>query len=160
MRVWRIAVESPAYAADDLSGSGAKITGGRWNRKGNAMLYASSSIALACLETLVHLDPNGLPLNRYLVELRIPEPVWDARRALNHASAPKDWNAVPAAMTSLEYGDQWLAAQSSAVMLVPAIVVPEEHNILINPLHDQARLIKAIKLRKWTYDPRLKPPPA
>jgi RES domain-containing protein len=32
--VWRIAVETPSYKAGDLSGIGAKITGGRWNNPG------------------------------------------------------------------------------------------------------------------------------
>jgi len=31
---WRIAVEAPGYAANDLSGAGAKISGGRWNSAG------------------------------------------------------------------------------------------------------------------------------
>ncbi len=32
--LWRIAADTPGYAADDLSGIGARITGGRWNSKG------------------------------------------------------------------------------------------------------------------------------
>jgi RES domain-containing protein len=46
---------TPAYTADDLSGAGAKITGGRWNRDGVPVIYTASSPALACLETVVHL---------------------------------------------------------------------------------------------------------
>src|SRR5512133_1050066 len=48
--VWRIAADTPDYTADDLSGIGASSSGGRWNRKRAAMVYASSSRALACLE--------------------------------------------------------------------------------------------------------------
>jgi hypothetical protein len=32
-------------------------------------------LALACLETVVHLNVAGLPLNRYLVEVTIPDDV-------------------------------------------------------------------------------------
>src|SRR5713101_8129256 len=64
--VWRIAADTPDYEAHDLSGKGAEKTGGRWNRKGTAMVYASASRALACLETIVHLGSGDpLPLNRY-----------------------------------------------------------------------------------------------
>ncbi|HVS77374.1 MAG TPA: RES family NAD+ phosphorylase, partial [Steroidobacteraceae bacterium] len=67
--IWRIAPDTPDYVSDDLLGKGAERTGGRWNRKGTPMLYCSSTIALACLETLVHLSGGDpVPLNRYLVE--------------------------------------------------------------------------------------------
>jgi hypothetical protein len=35
------------------------------------------------------------------------------------------------------------------------VIVDEEANVLINPLHPDARQIAATKVRKWTYDPRL-----
>ena len=53
--VYRIGTDAPDYEADDLSGKGAEITGGRWNEKGMAVVYAADSRSLACLETLVHL---------------------------------------------------------------------------------------------------------
>ena len=78
--VWRIATDTPAYEADDLSGRGAELNGGRWNRPGRPVIYASSTIALACLETVVHLNQSGLPLNRFLVRIDIPATVTAARR--------------------------------------------------------------------------------
>ena len=77
--LWRIAVDAPEYLADDLTGKGAEIVGGRWNRKGRPVLYTSTSIALACLETVVHLKQRGLPMNRYLVKLTVPLDAWAAR---------------------------------------------------------------------------------
>jgi RES domain-containing protein len=53
--VWRIATDTPDYEADDLSGVGAKGTGGRWNAIGTPLVYSSSNIALSVLEALVHL---------------------------------------------------------------------------------------------------------
>ena len=81
--VWRIATDTPDYTADDLAGTGAKSSGGRWNRKGTAMVYTSGSAALACLETLVHLATNPLPLNRYLVRVEIPHAAFMARLRLD-----------------------------------------------------------------------------
>lgn len=70
--VWRIGADTPDYEAHDMSGKGAERTGGRWNRLGTPMLYAASSRALACLESVVHVQAGALPLNRYLVELLVP----------------------------------------------------------------------------------------
>ena len=88
MIVWRIATASPVYAADDLSGEGARLTGGRWNSPGMALLYTSSTIALAVLETVVHLSSGGLPLNRYLIRIDIPDNLWVLREESDQHSVP------------------------------------------------------------------------
>lgn len=150
--VWRIATDTSTYQADDLTGAGAEKTGGRWNTKGLPVLYTSRSRALACLETFVHLNANGLPLNRYLVRIDIPDSVWGAAQI---ASPPIGWDAEPAGIVSLQLGSNWLKAKGSAVLRLPSVIVPEEENILINPLHDDAVTLSASKVRKWLYDPRM-----
>jgi RES domain-containing protein len=150
---WRIATDAPGYTADDLTGMGAKLSGGRWNRPGNAMLYCASNISLAVLETFVHLKAGGLPLNRYLVELMIPDAVWERATALTPPAV--GWDAIPAGKVSLDEGDGWLRANRSALLLVPSAIVNEEWNVLVNPMHPDTRQITVRKVRKWTYDPRL-----
>jgi RES domain-containing protein len=155
MRAWRIATDTPDYLADDLSGAGAKLTGGRWNRPGLPVLYCADTPSLACLETLAHLGNSGLPLNRYLVAVDIPDLVWRARERYLPASLPVGWDATPAGKVSLGFGDDWLISQRSAVLVVPSAIVPEDSVILISPLHRGAAAITASKTRKWLYDPRL-----
>lgn len=152
--LWRIGTDTPGYTADDLSGAGAKITGGRWNRKGNAMLYTSTSIALACLETIVHLGASGLPFNRYLVKLEVPLATWNARKRIDPVKLT-GWDAQPAGAVSLDAGDEWLVSLASSLLLVPSAIVPEEYNVLINPHHPETGSIKARKIRKFVYDVRL-----
>ena len=86
--VWRIATATKSYEADDLSGAGAKHTGGRWNAEGDPLVYTSEAQALACLETMVHLNAGGLPLNRYLVSVTIPATVWADARTETAGSLP------------------------------------------------------------------------
>jgi RES domain-containing protein len=155
MRFWRIAPDTPDYVADDLSGTGAKITGGRWNRPGLPLLYCADTPSLACLETLVHLGTSDLPFNRYLVAIEIPDPVWHVREAQTPASLPVGWNACPAGKVSVDFGDQWLKSSRTAIMAVPSAIVPEDSVILINPAHPDAAAITGSKIRKWLYDPRL-----
>ncbi len=153
--VWRIATDTPDYEADDMTGAGAWTTGGRWNRAGTHMVYASENIALACLETFVHLAANPLPFNRYLVRLDIPDAVWAAAEVVTADTAPVGWDALPAGRASIRFGTEWASQARSACLKVPSLISPEEQNVLINPQHPDAAGITATKLRKWVYDPRL-----
>jgi RES domain-containing protein len=155
IHLWRIATDTPTYGADDLSGAGAASGGGRWNRIGTPALYTASSIALACVETLVHLGAASLPLNRYLVRIDVPDDIWARRTRLIPAVG---WDALPPGLVSIEAGESWLAGRASALLEVPSVVVPEESNIIVNPNHPDARFLKATKVRKWTYDARFTGP--
>lgn len=154
--VWRIATDTKDYEADDLTGAGAKASGGRWNAVGTAMLYASESRALAALETLVHLNAGGLPLNRYLVRIQVPDDVWAEAESETAASAPVGWDAEPAGRASIAFGTAWAKSRRSLLLFVPSAVVPEERNVLINPEHPDHKRLRARKVRKWLYDPRLR----
>ena len=152
--VWRIATDTPAYTADALSGTGARLTGGRWNARGTPMLYASASRALACLETVVHLGGGvALPLNRYLVRIDIPPALWAARQRFE-PEQHVGWDALPAGRVSIAWGSAWAASGASLLAEVPSVIVPEEHNLLINPAHPALGQLRARKLRRWLYDPR------
>jgi hypothetical protein len=37
---------------------------------------------------------------------------------------------------------------------VPSVIVPDEFNVLINPLHAAAAGIVATTVKRWVYDPR------
>jgi RES domain-containing protein len=120
------------------------------------MLYCSENIALACLETFAHLKSlGGLPLNRYLIQIRIPDALWERAVKLTADTAPVGWDAQPIGIVSLDEGDKWLGATTSAIMIVPSAIVPDEHNILVNPHHPKAKQITAKKIRKWVYDSRM-----
>lgn len=150
--LWRIAAVTLAYNADDLSGAGAKKTGGRWNSIGTPVIYCSQSIAMAVLETVVHLRSGGLPLNRYLVRIDVPDDLWTAREILQPPRA--GWDAQPHGLPSVKAGDTWKKSKASALLSVPSVIIPEECNVLINPDHPDAPLITATMIRKWEYDPR------
>ncbi len=152
--VWRIATDAPTCEADDMTGAGAKLTGGRWNEKGVSVVYAAQNRSLACLETIVHLNAGGLPLNRYLVEVAIPDDVWGAREEVV-ATKLVGWDARPASRTSIGFGTEWARSRRAPILVVPSVVVPEEANVLVNPLHPSSASLIARKVRLWTYDPRV-----
>ncbi|MFC4158467.1 RES family NAD+ phosphorylase [Chitinimonas lacunae] len=155
VRVWRIAKETRDYQANDLSGGGAAAVGGRWNQKGTAVVYASPTIALACLETLAHLGHDIAARNRFLIEITIPEAVWQRRRIIELDSLAPTWLAEPPGRYSMEIGSNWAAAGETALLLVPSVLIHEECNVLINPQHPDAASITARVVRQFVYDPRL-----
>ncbi|MEM5314242.1 RES family NAD+ phosphorylase [Paraburkholderia sp. JHI869] len=153
--LWRIGTDTPGYTANDMSGAGAKITGGRWNRPGTPMLYTAGTIALACLETLVHLKVGDLPLNRYLVSIEVPPAVWRKTESLVSPAKDVGWDALPAGMVSLDLGEQWVRSKSSVLAVVPSVIVPRELNVLVNPEHPDITKLKVTRHEKWVYDHRL-----
>ena len=156
--VFRIASTSPSYNYDDMTGKGAEMSGGRWNRKGVPVVYTASSVALAALETIVHTDTGAWPLNRYVLEIAIPDALWAAAEDIEHGGAlPAVWDAQPAPKETLDFGDAWLASRRSLLLIVPSVIVPQETNILINPRHPDAGQIKIIKTTKFVYDGRIRP---
>lgn len=153
--LWRVATETRAYKAEDLSGDGAAKSPGRWNAPGQHVLYAAPSPALAVLETAAHIDSASFPLNRYLVRLTVPRELWDARRELGvadlDARAPA-WAAVPAGRASADVGSEWYTDAREPMLVVPSVIVPEESAVVINATHPRARLIQARIVRPVTYD--------
>ncbi|WP_459788730.1 RES family NAD+ phosphorylase [Alteriqipengyuania sp. 357] len=154
--VWRIGTDTKTYTADDLSGKGAEKDGGRWNHPGTPLVYASSTRSLSAFETVVHLNAGSLPLNRYLVEIEIPDYLWSKRETLELEDAPVGWDAEPASKTSMDHGDSWVKSRSGLLLCVPSVIVPEEHNVLLNPAHADMGKVSARKIRKWIYDTRLR----
>jgi RES domain-containing protein len=164
--LWRIAADTRDYGADDNTGKGAEISGGRWNKRGTPAIYASETTALAVLETLVHFKADGLPLNRYLVRVEIPDAAWANATAWNptilSAKNRVAWDALPAGRDSIEAGDDWLNGKpvdpslpNPLLLIVPSIIVPHECNVIINPRHAGAAAIIYTKRSRWIYDSRL-----
>ncbi len=56
---------APKWAASALSGEGARLYGGRWNSPGRAMVYLSTSRALAALELRVFGAHRQVPVVKY-----------------------------------------------------------------------------------------------
>ena len=152
MKLWRIATATRTYRADDLTGTEAAKYPWRWNADGEKVVYAAASVALAVLETAAHIDSAGLPLNRFLVELDVAAGVWAKRATLDVSKLDASWQAIPPGAASVNAGSAWLRSASSALLLVPSVIVPEEAAALINPAHPDAAGIKAKVLRKYEYD--------
>ncbi len=152
MILWRIAADTRAYGADDLSGAGAAKSPGRWNDAGQPVLYTAPTIAIAVLETAAHIDDAGLPLNRYLVEITVPDATWAAREILDISKLDVTWAAIPAGRGSVKHGSDWIKSGSTALLVVPSVIVPEETAVVVNASHPDASGLKARIVRLFEYN--------
>lgn len=150
-QAWRIVQAKQAPTA--FSGEGAAKYGGRWNSQGRAVVYASATISLAALETLVHLVPPVLL--RYVVfRIDFDDALVEKVEA---GSLSRGWKAEPPAKPSQAIGDSWVRQGRTAVLEVPSIIVPSESNYLLNPSHPDFKKISIGKPKAFAFDPRLLP---
>ena len=150
MEVYRIAQEK--YATD-LSGNGARLYGGRWNSEGVFALYTSSSRSLALLETLAHTSAALLEVKTYLlVTLSIPASLKPEIIALD--KLPKGWDSRDQLTGTQQTGDLFMQKQKSLLLAVPSVLMPEEWNYVLNPLHPDMRKLKITHQRRMRFDQR------
>ncbi|UAY51442.1 RES family NAD+ phosphorylase [Ferruginibacter albus] len=138
---------------NDISGNGAKINGGRWNSKGIPLLYTSQYISLTLLEMLVHSNFSNYTKSFGLDLLYIFIPDNSLVREINAEKLKKDW------IEDVEYtrfiGDEFIKAKENLILKVPSVVVTEEYNFLLNPLHTDFKKIKINKTNPFKPDQRL-----
>ena len=152
MRLWRIAGDTRTYRADDLSGGGAAKFPGRWNADGERVLYCAQTISLTLLETAAHIDDAGLPLNKYLVAVEIPDAPWAARTVLDLTHLGPTWDAIPAGQESIRHGSSWYQSKRSLVLCVPSVIVPEEFAVIVNADLPEAASLTARIERQIDYN--------
>jgi RES domain-containing protein len=130
------------------------LFGGRWNHRGTAVVYTSSTLSLAAMELLVHLDDEDLATDYVGITADIPASLDIAR--LRDADLPRDWRAYPRLPALADLGSRWAAAREAAVLAVPSAVIPQELNYLLNPLHPHFKRIQIGRPQPFSFDPRLR----
>jgi RES domain-containing protein len=150
MLAWRIAKR--AYALD-RQGTGARLSGGRWNSPGMAALYAGLTPEIAAMEKLVHTG-DIMPSDLVLARLELPD---DEAPYLRYdvADLPKGWDALPSSTAAIALGDQFLLGISHLGLIVPSAVMPEAFNMLLNPNHPAFAEVKMQLVRAFEFDSRL-----
>lgn len=136
--------------ATDISGTGAKIYGGRWNPVGLAGLYTSQYISLAILEILVRATRSTSPDSYTLTSFEIPD---NTIYQLQLKKLKKEWKYD--LTYTQEIGEGFLSEKQFLCLEVPSAIVPQENNFLINPLHPDFKKVKIITSELLELDKRL-----
>ena len=93
----------------------------------------------------------GLPDRYQLLALDLPDEM--AFHAIGEADLPPDWRQDREATRTL--GNRWLGLGETSLARVPSALVPRTFNWLLNPLHDDARLIVISETIRADFDARL-----
>ncbi|MFD1064022.1 RES family NAD+ phosphorylase [Winogradskyella litorisediminis] len=150
MKLFRIAKQK---YIKDFSGEGAKLYGGRWNKRGTRMLYFSTSLSLSVLETLVHFNQENAPDDLYYVEIEISNKLINTISNFSKLKAHLRDN--PPHYSTQLFGSKWADKKQDLALAVPSAILLSESNIIVNPLHDAFSKIKTIKVNKLELDARL-----
>ena len=151
MELFRITQEK---YAEDLSGNGARLFGGRWNSEGLFAIYTSSSRSLALLETLAHTPAKMLQERIYiLVTLSVPDAV--KPEEIDREKLTAGWDAPDTRPLTKKIGDKFLRNKSGLLLIVPSVLMPEENNYILNPSHPDIKKVKLVNKRRIHFDARM-----
>jgi RES domain-containing protein len=113
------------------------------------MVYLAASLALAVLETRVHLEVTATEQPYVALEAELPDEYVEQLAE----PLPERWREDLELTRRL--GGAWLEAGSSPVLAVPSAIIPVEFNYLLNPLHPKAQEVRVVRSVDFEWDERL-----
>jgi RES domain-containing protein len=149
MRAYRIVKKRLVLEA--FSGDGARAYGGRWNRPGVPIVYCAQTRALAALEALAHFAGAERRIEFVTFGIDIPEAL--ALR-IEAADLPRDWRSDEPGASTQNLGSDWQRNGRSAALVVPSVLIPQEHCVLLNPGHPDIDKIMVSYPEPFEFDPR------
>ncbi|MEX2594987.1 MAG: RES family NAD+ phosphorylase [Anditalea sp.] len=130
------------------------LGGGRWNSVGTPMVYSCNCCALNFLELLSIKGSVVSSSSWNLVTLEISGEI----PYLDVNDLPSNWKKRPYPYSTQEFGTQWAKGLVSPVLKVPSCRIPfsrypQEHNLLINPLHpDFSKAVKLVAVESVSFE--------
>ncbi|MGE5204502.1 MAG: RES family NAD+ phosphorylase [Chlamydiota bacterium] len=141
------------YARTPFDGEGAYRYGGRWSSPGVRLSYTSEHQSLALLEYFVHVDKDDPPTDLVVAIAEIPDDL--SRETVDISQLPANWRDPAAPAELAQVGDEFAERKKHCLVIVPSVLVPREHNWLLNPGHPEFRRIVTGDLESLIYDPRM-----
>lgn len=127
----------------------------RWNRKGEAVIYAGSTRSLATLEQVVHFGTVPKPDDYMVNVIYLPDDP-DHFRRIHAEELPFEWRTMESYPTLQRIGSEWIHGMQSLILQVPSAVIPQEYNYIVNTEHpDFKRRVRVKRVEEYFWDGRL-----
>lgn len=149
MEVFRI---SKKQFSSTLAASGHE---GRWNPDGHQVIYTSATRSLAALEMVVRRKKMNLTMKYMIMVISLADEDHLVKQ-VKMADMPGNWRSIEAYPVLRGIGSGWYRSQESLVLKVPSVLIPAEHNYIINYEHpDFSRHVSLIRTEACFWDSRL-----
>jgi RES domain-containing protein len=145
MQLWRLYRRAHGPGLD---GTGGLHAPGRWHRQGTRVVYFGASPAIVVLEKLAHLDPATLPSDLILAR-------FEANVSLEEEEIDGGADALADLQRTQARGDAFFRKNAACLLRVRSVILPEEYNLVLNPLHPDAAKVTASGERTFRFDGRL-----
>jgi RES domain-containing protein len=116
------------------------------------VVYASTSLALAAVETFVNLEPNLRPADLLSIEGVIPDALETGRVEMK--TLPVHWHETRDESLRA-FGNKWIRSGKTAALLVPSAAIRGEWNVLLNPAHPSFSTITLQEPQSFLFDLRM-----
>ena len=150
MIVYRITKKEHAA----LDGTGGLFGPGRWHKKGNPVIYTSEHASLTAWEKIVHVASfENLPDDLLLIKIEIPG-------SAEILTVPEEilvpgWDEFPYCSETVDFGTSFLRKKGHLALKVPSVIIPDEFNVILNPLHPDIQKCRIISSEPFVYDERI-----
>ncbi|HXS56713.1 MAG TPA: RES family NAD+ phosphorylase [Hanamia sp.] len=126
---------------------------GRWNSKGNKVLYCAESIALAFLENMIRRQGVGFNDDFKTMFIEIPSKATTSNIYIEDLEAGwRDFNNYSKCQS---LGDRWYNERKHLLLKVPSAVLLESSNFVINSGHPDYKKVKIIEVTNLVPDQRI-----
>lgn len=139
--------------ARQLTGEGARLFGGRWNKKGDACIYASGTRSLCVLEYAVNVSLDDIPPDLSFTEYTVPDKLC---RVIPLNDLPENWFALRPPFSAKLFGSALLADVNCVCFAIPSAVVVAELNFILNPAATHFDQVKIVAVEPFIFDQRIK----
>jgi RES domain-containing protein len=149
MELFRISQEE---FADRLASSG---SANRWNKKGQNVLYTSSTRSLSTLELIVHRSSVKPTVAYKVMFISIPDDD-DLIRQVQIKDLPAAWRTLSGYPGCQKIGAEWCDNRETLILKVPSAVIIQEYNYVINGEHPAFNeSVALVKTEDYFWDSRL-----
>ena len=140
------------YSGEPFSGKGGLHYRSRWASKGQLVSYGTGHLATATLEKIAGVKRPDLLSEMVYVKAEVDRDLVDV---LLIEELSEDWDALPPTDATREVGDRWLEAEENLLLRVPAAVLPDCYNYVINAAHPDAGGLEVIETNPLLLDNRV-----
>ena len=139
--------------ANQLTGDGAKLHGGRWNLIGSPCIYTSESKALCVLEYVANVNADDIPSSLSITVYSLPDKSW---KEFDTTLLPENWFQIPAPEETKRWGTDFLKENKFLALKIPSVIISSEFNFVLNPLHVDFKKVKIKEIHPFAFDKRIK----